>query len=152
MEHALCSNVSTEHALCSTIVTASSYGTCALQQHEKTDVCTTCILSHATSSIRLKLFHVIPQALVVSQHCVNAMLKYVRKCLSPELGHASTVRANKEIVAKRLVDGFSQTHVQSTVRNGSMKQREELSHINVAGKASPQYICVCTNVLLNGTT
>ena len=141
-----------EHVLCSTTVAAVSNGTRALKQHEKPNVCTRYILSQATSSIRLKLFHVIPQALVVSSHCVNAMLEYVRKCLSPELGHASTVRANKEIVAKRLVDGFSQTHVQSTVRNGSMKQREELSHINVAGKAAPQCICVCTNVLLNGTT
>ena len=99
-----------------------------------------------------ELSHAILQALVVSQHCVNALLEYVRKRLSPELGDASIVRANKEIVTKGFVDGFSQSHIQCTVRNGLMKQREELSDINVAGKASPQYICVCINVLLNGTT
>jgi hypothetical protein len=99
-----------------------------------------------------ELSHVILQALVVSQHCVNAFLENVRKRLSPEVGDASIVLANKEIVTKGLVDGFSQSHIQCTVCNGLMKQREELSDINVAGKASPQYICICINVLLNGTT
>ena len=85
-------------------------------------------------------------------HYIKTSFQYVGERLSPEQGHASTLWANREIVTKRLVNGRSQSHVQCTVRNGSMKQREELGDINVAGKASPQRLCVCTNVVLNGAT
>ena len=92
----------------------------------------------------------IPQLLVIFFHYIKANFQYVTERFSSAHGHGLTVWANIEIVRKRMVDGRSQSHVHCTVGNGSKKQREELSHIHVAGKASPQCVCVATNVTLNG--
>ena len=117
--------------------------------HEATD---SLLLGTKTMSLAAQPLHVNLQPLVIIFHYIKTLFEYVSQRLSPEPGHASTLWANREIVTKRLVDGRSQSHVQCTVGNGSMKQREELSDINVAGKTSPQNLCVCANVVMNRVT
>ena len=141
-----------EHVLCSTTVTASSNGTCALQQHET---------NGRVYNVHPLTCHVIDQVEIVSCYPASSGSQLALCQCNARVGPQALVSLTGSRIDRPGQQGdryqatcrwFSQGHVQCTVRNGSMKQREELSHINVAGKASPQYICVCTNVLLNGTT
>ena len=59
-----------------------------------------------------ELPHVIPQSVVIIFHYIKTSFQYVSQRLSPELGHAPTLWANREIVTKGLIVCLSKSHVQ----------------------------------------